>query len=371
MQKPIVVDVFCGCGGLSEGFKQAGFEPILGVDINEHAIATYNRHNKKRGIVEDIKKINKERIFKITKRKQIDVLAGGPPCQAFSNVASAKWKSLGKPNTLNHPINMLYKEFLRLVLDIKPKFFVMENVERMLSVEEGQVTKNIEKALKGKYKVSFYRRDVAEFGVPQHRKRAIVIGNRLGKDNPELKGFCSDKDKNKKPLITLKEAISDLPKIRPGEGEKETEYPEFKRVSEYARKMKKDSKKIHGHIARNHNERDMKIFKMLKPGMWVSDLPSKYNPYRKDIFLDKYKKQPWDKPSSTILAHLSKDGLMFIHPDEEQNRSLTPREAARLQSFSDNFVFEGPRTSQYVQIGNAVPPLFAKAVAKEIRKRIA
>lgn len=369
-QKPVILDIFCGCGGLSEGFRQAGFQPILGIDIDEYAIATYNKYNNNKGITVDIKKVNANFIFKKTKRKQIDVLTGGPPCQAFSHVASAKWKSLGISNTLNHPTNMLYKEFLRLVLEIKPKFFVMENVERMLSVEKGQIIQNIQRKLDNKYNITFYIKDVAEFGVPQHRKRAIVIGNRIGVENPKLNGFHSDKKQGAKPFVTVREAISDLPKIKPGEGEKEMEYPERRALSNYAKKMKSTSRKIHDHIARNHNDRDKKIFKMLKPGQWLSSLPNKFNPYRKDIFLDKIKKQPWNKPSSTILAHLSKDGLMFIHPDNTQNRSLTPREAARLQSFSDKFVFEGPKTKQYVQIGNAVPPLFAKAIAKEIMQSL-
>ena len=149
------------------------------------------------------------------------------------------------------------------------------------------------------------------------------------------------------------------------------EYTAPAKISSYAAALHSKSNLVYNHVARMHNDRDLEIFKMLKPGRSIKDIPSKYNPYRKDIFLDKYKKQPWQKPSSTVLAHLSKDGLMFIHPDESQNRSLTPREAARLQSFSDDFVFEGPRTKQYLQIGNAVPPIFALAVAQQIKDLLA
>lgn len=367
-RQPVVVDIFCGCGGLSEGFKQAGFLPVLGVDIDEHAVTTYSKHNGGCGLVADITKVNGEDIIERSRRKVIDVMAGGPPCQAFSTVAVAKWRSLGKPSTLSHPVNQLYREFLRLVLEVRPKFFVMENVGRMFSIGGGQIKRDVESILRDKYGVSFYKKDVAGFGVPQHRRRALVIGNRLGVSNPTLEETHSHEECDKKPFVTVREAICDLPRIHAGEGSNTMEYNMPAKISAYAAALRPKSNLVHNHVARMHNDRDLKIFRMLQPGKSIKDIPSKHNPYRKDIFLDKYKKQPWQKPSSTVLAHLSKDGLMFIHPDRSQNRSLTPREAARLQSFSDDFVFEGPRTKQYLQIGNAVPPIFALAVAEQIKR---
>ena len=366
--KPVVVDVFCGCGGLSEGFKQAGFFPVLGIDIEKYAVATYGRHNDGRGWVADIANVGGKDIIERTGRKIIDVMAGGPPCQAFSTVAVAKWRSLGMPSTLSHPVNQLYKEFLRLVLEVRPKFFVMENVERMFSIDDGQVIRNVKSSLQDKYRVSFYKKDVAGFGVPQHRRRALVIGNRLGIKNPDLEETHSNSTNVKKPFVTVHDAISDLPRISAGGGMHTMKYPSSAKVPTYAATLQSRSNLVYNHVARTHNSRDLKIFRMLKPGRSIKDIPSKYNPYRKDIFLDRYKKQPWFEPSSTILAHLSKDGLMFIHPDKSQNRSLTPREAARLQSFKDDFIFEGPRTKQYVQIGNAVPPAFAQVVAERIKE---
>ena len=371
MRQPVVVDIFCGCGGLSEGFKQAGFLPVLGIDLDKHAVATYSRHNGGSGLVGDITKVTGKDIIRLSGRKAIDVMAGGPPCQAFSTVAVAKWRSLGKPSTLSHPVNQLYKEFLRLVLEVRPKFFVMENVERMLSIGGGQVIRDVESILQSKYSVSFYRKDVAGFGIPQHRRRALVVGNRMEVNNPELEETHSREEDDKKPFVTVREAISDLPRIHAGEGSNEMEYAPPAKISAYAAALHSKSKLVHNHVARMHNDRDLGIFRMLKPGKSIKDIPSKYNPYRKDIFLDKYKKQPWRGPSSTVLAHLSKDGLMFVHPDKSQNRSLTPREAARLQSFDDDFVFEGPRTKQYLQIGNAVPPIFARVIARQIKELLA
>jgi DNA (cytosine-5)-methyltransferase 1 len=211
---------------------------------------------------------------------------------------------------------------------------------------------------------------IANYGIPQFRKRSIVIGNRIKFQNPSLTETHSNTDPTKLPWLTLKDAIFDLPRIAHKSGSYFTSYPKFNTVSRYALDRRRNSKGVYNHISRMHSERDLSIFSMLKQGQSIQDLPKSVNPYRSDIFVDKFKKQHWDKPSSTILAHLSKDGLRFIHPDRKQNRSLTPREAARIQSFDDSFVFEGYRTNQYAHIGNAVPPLFARALGMKIKNTL-
>ena len=373
-QDSTVIDLFCGAGGLSEGFSQAGYEPLLGIDCEPWAAKTFEKYHGK-VICEKIENVSANRIIKETHGREVTVLAGGPPCQAFSTIACAKIRSMGCPTTMRHPLNILYREFFRLVKGIKPKFFVMENVPRMFSVDEGAVKSEIERDLKGKYRVSFYKEDVANFGVPQFRKRVLAIGNRLGLKNPILHHthFAPHvaKQTGKKSFVTVRDAISDLPKLQILQGSKFIPYKNKASLTDYQKTVRKNSDGFHEHIARPHNERDLEIFNLLKPGQWIKDLPQGTNPYREDIFRDRFKKLPWDEPSSTIIAHLSKDGLMHIHPDRKQSRSITPREAARLQSFSDYYVFEGPKTKQYMQVGNAVPPLFAKVIAKSIKKTVA
>lgn len=373
-EKPTVVDLFCGAGGMSEGFKQAGFEILLGVDCDHYSVKTFQR-NHGRAIQCRIEHLTANKIRKEVEGRRITVLVAGPPCQAFSTIAVAKLRSLNQSPTRRHPLNKLYKELLRLVKNLQPSFFVMENVGRMFSISDGAIKDEIESELKRYYDVSFYFDDVKNYGVPQSRKRGVIIGNRIGISNPVLKQTHYD-PKNEtiphggKPYETVRSAISDLPKISPGNGSEFMKYPSSNALTEYQRKRRKGSSGVYHHTAREHNRRDLKIFKMLRPGTCIKDLPDRYNPYRKDAFPDRFKKQPWNRPSSTIIAHLSKDGLMHIHPDGRQNRTITAREAARIQSFNDTFIFEGPRTKQYIQIGNAVPPLFARTIADTIMNSI-
>jgi len=367
---PTCVDIFSGAGGMSEGFRQAGFEVLLGVDCDPFSVQTFQRNHGK-AIQCRIEKLTANRIRKEVGGRRITVLVAGPPCQAFSTIAVAKLRSLNKSTNLRHPLNKLYREVLRLVKDLQPPFFVMENVGRMFSISDGAIKDEIESEMKRHYRVSFYFDNVKNFGVPQSRKRGVIIGNNLGIPNPVLKQTHydpreDDTPRGRKPYETVRSAISDLPRITTGKGAEFMKYSTVSSLTRYQKQRRRGSSGVYHHTAREHNQRDLKIFKMLRPGTCIKDLPKRYNPYRKDAFPDRFKKQPWNKPSSTIIAHLSKDGLMHIHPDGRQNRTITARESARLQSFDDTYFFEGPRTKQYIQIGNAVPPLFAKTIARSI-----
>ena len=230
------VDLFCGCGGLTEGFRQAGFNILLGIDTDKWALETYNRHHENKGIFADIVDIDAASIFRKTGSRNIDVLIGGPPCQAFSSIAVAKWKSIGLPGTLSHPLNKLYKEFLRLVSELNPKFFVIENVERMIHIKNGLVKQVIEFTLGQRYNISFYKKDCAEFGVPQHRKRVLVIGNRLGCGNPQITRNLSGDSSTK--YVSVCDAISDLPSIKSNKGNEYMKYPRRKAISAYAKERR-------------------------------------------------------------------------------------------------------------------------------------
>jgi len=400
-----VIDLFCAPGGLSLGFEMAGFRSLAGVDKDHDGMLTY-RHNfpYARAITADIKEeLDSRRLMNEAGvgDRQVDVIIGGPPCQGFSNIGRVKIASLvregvwnlstARPRFIDDPRNVLYREFVRIVRDLEPKFFVMENVPGMKSYRNGEIVGEIiEDFGKAGYRTESNVLDAVDFGVPQRRKRIFFIGTRLNgvriswpkpthfdfeAGTTTLDRFTETSVKGLKPCITVGEAIGDLPDPvpgRPGLADFPLDYDRpAGRNDEYADWARKGSKKVHNHITRRHSGRDVKVFHMMEEGMWWKDLPEeakKLYGYRDDIFHDKMKRLFRKKPSWTIVAHLYKDGYMYIHPT--QLRSITVREAARLQSFPDRFVFRASRTSQFRQVGNAVPPLLARAVATEVRKML-
>lgn len=402
------IDLFAGCGGLSEGFTNAGFQAIAHVEQDKHACSTlktraayhYLKSHKKSldkyfdyifgGISAssfflDIPKsvtnkvINSsidieenEFIFKQIDKmlgggKTVDVLIGGPPCQAYSVIG----RSRRKDRMANDPRNYLYQGYASFLKKYNPKIFVFENVLGLNSAANGKYKEDMFTYFEELgYRAVPKEQDSSEYGVAQRRKRLIIIGWRdsMLDDYPSIgKANLS---------ITVEALLADLPNIEAGEGYMITKYkqsPTHPHVAEYYRKEGREF--VNFHIARPHNERDLEIYKRAVKA-WKNDnrrikyneLPSHLKTHKNQkTFLDRFKVVNGDGVSHTITAHIAKDGHYYIHPDIKQNRSLSVREAARIQSFPDDFHFEGGRSAAFRQIGNAVPPLMATQIAKAVK----
>lgn len=393
------IDLFAGCGGLSEGFYKQGFNALAHVEIDPYACKTlktrmkyYGYSNVESAVIEADITSNDiiEKINKAVGNNVVDVVIGGPPCQSFSTLGKAKDDN----NMQDDPRNYLFENYVDILNYFKPKFFVFENVTGLLDTEiKGKnIFSLILKKLRQNYKVSSDENiivlNATNYGVPQDRKRVVLIGVRKDLDiKPEdvyksiIKRYYLPEDnavekKGKEKYITVREAIGDLPFLQQGEGKITVKYPtSFSQCNRYVKKIrKKTDKELRDHVARKTNSIDVERYKVMAENHWnflqLLDNRPDLGHAKKRVFFNSYKVQWWDKPSKTIIAHLYKDGNQFIHPDHLQKRSITVREAARLQSFPDDFIFEGSRTEQFKQIGNAVPPLLAEAVAKGIKKKI-
>ena len=391
------IDLFCGCGGLSEGFIQEGFKSIVHVDFDIPSCNTIKSSLKRFNYSEaeinnsvlcgDLtKKTTKDFIKKAAKGKNVDIIIGGPPCQSFSSVGRAQ----DKKSMRDDPRNFLFKSYLEIVEELMPKVFVFENVSGLLSAKpEGiPIFPQIIKEMSKNYDVCDNKETIllnsVHYGVPQIRKRVILIAVRKdlsfkSKDvyKKIIKSHYSplmEKQGNTKGLkkyITVNEAISDLPKLKPGEGEEKI-YFKSKISNQYLKNIKINSKNIiHNHRARNHNPLDQKRYYYLSKNKWQLKDLAKVRPdlihHDPSHFGNRYTVQVSENPGKTIVAHLYKDGNLFIHPDHNQSRTFTVREAARIQSFPDDFIFVGSRTNQFKQVGNAVPPLMSKQIAKAIK----
>ena len=395
------IDLFAAPGGLSLGFEMAGFRSLAGVDIDAKGMKTYSfNFPDSEAIVVDIRKLDSKGLMRRIgiSRGDVDVIAGGPPCQGFSTIGRVKIASLARegvwnlknhhPRFIDDPRNVLYREFVRIVRDLEPAVFVMENVPGMMSYRNGEIVREIiEDFRKIGYRTEARVLNAVEFGVPQVRKRIFFIGTRA-RDLPilwpqpthrepadttiSLENFVDISDRLKPP-VTVWEAIGDLPDPVPGRprlADVKLEYDK-EPFSEYQKWAREGSDGVHNHVSRQHSERDVRVFSIMREGQWWRDLPAeikKLYGYRDDIFHDKMKRLRRDHPSWTVVAHLYKDGYMYIHPT--QSRTITVREAARLQSFPDRFIFMGSRTDQFKQVGNAVPPLLAKAVVTAVKKML-
>lgn len=393
------IDLFAGCGGLSEGFYTQGFNALVHVEINHMACETlktrmkhYKYINADEAVFElDITKPDViDKISAVVKDEEVDVIIGGPPCQSFSPLGRAKDEN----DMENDPRNYLFESYIKVLNYYKPKFFVFENVKGILTAKiKGDLIFNtiIEK-LSENYKVTLNPQrmvlNATNYGVPQDRKRVIVLGVRKDLDiTPDevydgiIKthydpAMTENERKGLKKYVTVEDAIGGLPLLKPGEGKEIIEYKtDVAKGNDFIEKVRKENETtLSYHVARKHNDMDIKRYTEMSKNKWNFQELLKNRPDlghdKRRVFINSYKVQWWDKPSKTIIAHLYKDGNQFIHPDYKQGRTFTVREAARLQSFPDNFIIEGSRTEQYKQIGNAVPPLLAEAIAKSIKAKL-
>ena len=404
------IDLFAGAGGLSEGFIQAGFEPVAHVEMDPYAAQTletrtayyYLKYSGQLDIYYDYLRnsISREELMRHIPEKhmksvfcetmsdktlpklfssidelcktsgieKVDVIIGGPPCQAYSLVGRAQSSHMETPMK-DDPRNNLYKLYGRFLTHYQPKMFVFENVMGIETANNGKTWKNIQKYLKRVgYDIECHEQNSKDFGVLQNRRRMIIVGW-LKESRLKYPSFPKEEV-----TAVVNDLFCDLPKLCPGESSGTyAEDAASDYVSATAIRVPEDVLTLHE--SRPNKERDIRIY-IRAIELWnnghkrlnYNDLPDKLKTHRnRSSFLDRFKVVEGDESCChTMLAHISKDGHYFIHPDISQHRSITVREAARIQSFPDSYFFEGPRTAQFVQIGNAVPPMMAKGIGEGV-----
>ncbi|MEM2600998.1 MAG: DNA cytosine methyltransferase [Thermoproteota archaeon] len=349
----LALDLFCGCGGFSLGFEMAGIDVLAGVDIDGDCLKTYARNLRGKAIQADIAGIKdpEEFVKHHLGNHDIDIIFGSPPCQPFSPAGIVKLKSLGVDPSIDPRLG-LWQYFVKFVISLKPCFFVMENVPGFLSA--GIPDKIIEITGEHGYRCEVAKLDASKFGVPQKRRRVFVFGSLDGRI------VLPEGDGN---VVTVYDAISDLPEIPHGNRVNVMEYDRDP-ITDYQKRMREHSQLLYNHVTRSHNVMDLQIFALIPEGGTYLDVPVEMRRYRDDVFHDRYRRLRWDAPSWTLVAHMGKDTLRYVHPS--QVRTISVREAARLQSFPDTFIFPVSMTKAFKQIGNAVPPLLARAVGESL-----
>ncbi len=407
------IDLFAGAGGLSEGFTRMGFTPIAHVEMNKDACDTLRtravfhwlRENgkeniyynylksenrdkdffwKENGVPQHVvdsvinKEISKETLSEIFElidsilgSKKVDIIIGGPPCQAYSVAGRARKNMDGDPR------NFLYQYYVEFLKKYRPKMFVFENVPGILSAKNGEYLDKIFDAVrKAGYELSLPTNsqkflNSKNFGVLQDRKRVIIVGWRK-----ELALSYPDFEITEPKFKILKDLFADLPELKNGEGTMNA--VNYKKpTTEYLKqsKIRNEIDFVTQHIARPNNENDLEIYRMAVEEMNqgkrlnYAKLPEHLIRHKNtSSFTNRFQVVNGDGISHTVVAHIAMDGHYYIHPDNKQNRSITIREAARIQSFPDDYFFEGSRTAAFKQIGNAVPPLMAEKIAKKIKE---
>lgn len=369
------IDLFSGCGGLTKGFSMVGVRSIFASDIDENAAKTFCRNFPDTPFLcKSITDIEKNEVDELLAGKVPDIIIGGPPCQGFSLANKRRNKIKDDPR------NKLFYGFVKFINWYSPKAFVMENVKGLLSMQNGEVIKTIVEEFTNAgefgYNVAYKVLVASDYGVPQNRERVILIGYRkdLNLQPQHPKPYDLDH------LVTVDEAISDLPQIGAGQGTEVQEYPQEPQ-NDYQQLMRANSTYVLNHVAMKHTPRLIARFEAIKPGQDLLDVWETHGALKRGApsekstikFHQNNQRLFGDRPAPTIAASFQSN---FIHP--HLNRNFTAREGARLQSFPDDFFFEGMRTkmswekglSQYQQIGNAVPVLLAKAIAESVVEQL-
>ena len=390
-----VLDLYAGAGGFGLGFRMADdkFKVICSLEVDKWAVETLKANNteKQKIIQDDIRHFETDKKILTACPSKPDIIIGGPPCQGFSYAGPTK--------DPKDPRNSLFKNFAHWVEVLQPKVFVMENVRGLLTGknEKGEKVIEIIKATFREigYTVKVWELNAANFGVPQNRERIFIVGNTLGAEIsepewthylPTEKKQLNGKAKTLKQAINVQRAIGDLPKLKAGEGQEETEF-KTKPRSDFQKLSRGNTETLYNHVTMVHTKRVVERYKQILNGLTLEEIPEELQVRKRNgngeisesEYNSNYRHLKPEMISYTIPASFYSN---FVHP--KQPRNITSREAARLQSFPDNYVFKGKRTqisskllkqlgkenenflSQYNQIGNAVPPLLAKAVAKRI-----
>lgn len=355
------IDLFAGCGGFSCGFEKAGFKITSAVEYDKDIAKSYEQNHKDtKMIAEDIKKVDNENVFKIN---DADIIIGGPPCQGFS-MAGARIRN----GFIDDPRNYLFKHYFNVVKIVKPKIFILENVKGILTLDNGKIFKEIKRIFEDKeqfegkpYKIQYKVIKAKEYGIPQNRERVIIIGSQidfdLEKEIEKTKKLIIKEDNNFFKEVTVWDAISNLPKPTEDGIIDNVKYESF-----YQEFLMSKENKIYNHIKTNHNEKALKRIEKIK----INENYTVLNEDIKSVHSGSYGRLDPNGIAPTITTRFdTPSGGKFIHPYE--NRTITPREAARIQSFPDDFKFVGNKTSICKQIGNAVPPKLAYFFAVMIR----
>ncbi|MCK6628927.1 MAG: DNA (cytosine-5-)-methyltransferase [Anaerolineae bacterium] len=402
-KKSLAIDMFCGAGGFSLGLSRAGFKIVAAIDNNPDAIRTYRLNHPEipdEAIIEDeiqsdARRVKLKQLRNLLKGQELDLLVGGPPCQGYSmmgNRVPHKYengdKSFGSDYRFTEDKrNHLFKAMLRVARELKPRYVVIENVPGLGSAsikKEKTYADHIAESLERLgYQVKVCLLEAVNFYIPQNRHRFFIFGTRQGEPIPNLEKFKQNIQEGQ--MTTLKHALYDLPRLSVSDGQWVAAHSNgIGRNIEWDQRylerfqIRGNTHILFNHVSRFNNEDDVRLYSELKEGETYQDLVSRigmtkqfFKNYEVKNFHDKYYRLQWEGQSKTIVSHLHKDGNSFVHPDpDRQIRSLSVREAARIQSFPDDYIFCGSRGAQFIQIGNAVPPIMAQAIGEVLVEAI-